>query len=88
MSGKERTASGLVSPNIVLTLIKRNTGTLVTRHFNSPNHTIENLKCVVVERVHPDKVTARKKRESFWMSKLQTLTPDGLNPREEDPWDR
>ena len=36
-------------------------------------------KCVVVERVHSDKVTARKKRESFWMSKLQTLTPDGLS---------
>ena len=67
--------------------IKRNTGTLVTRHFNSPNHTIENLKCVVVERVHSNKVTARKKRESFWMSKLQTLTPDGLNTREEAPWD-
>eukprot|EP00745_Piridium_sociabile_P005366 TRINITY_DN13285_c0_g1_i1.p1 TRINITY_DN13285_c0_g1~~TRINITY_DN13285_c0_g1_i1.p1 ORF type:complete len:744 (-),score=124.94 TRINITY_DN13285_c0_g1_i1:151-2382(-) len=62
--------------------IRRETGTLVTQHFGQPSHTLSNLKCVVIERVNSDTVTARLKRESFWMCKLKTVTPDGLNTRD------
>ena len=68
--------------------VKKKSGTLVTKHFNQPNHTNTNLKCVVIEKVHSDSTHARLKRESFWMGKLQTLTPNGLNTKEEAPWER
>ena len=54
-------------------------GTLVTRHFNLPNHSLSDLKCVVIERVHSDSLDARLRRETFWMNKLKTVSPFGLN---------
>ena len=59
--------------------INKNTGTLVTQHFNSPNHSLANMKCIVLERVHGIDHNSRLKRERFWMEKLQTLFPLGLN---------
>ena len=35
--------------------INKNTGTLVTKHFNQTDHSIHNMKCVVVETVHSEK---------------------------------
>ena len=32
--------------------ISKNTGTLVTKHFNQTDHSIHNMKCVAVEKVH------------------------------------
>ena len=59
--------------------INKNTGTLVTRHFNQAGHSLNNMKCVVLEKVHTDDLQKRLKRERFWMSKIQSYTPHGLN---------
>ena len=66
------------------THIKHNTGTHVTRHFNLPNHTLQNMRCVALERVHHLSERARLAREDFWMKKMKTLFPFGLNSKEHD----
>ena len=64
------------------THINKNTGTHVTEHFNQPNHTLQNMKCLVIEKVYSRDVGDMEKRESFWMKKLKTVFPDGLNTLE------
>ena len=59
--------------------INTNTGTHVTRHFNLQNHTLSNMKCLAIERVHTDDTEKRQERESFWIRKMKTLFPLGLN---------
>ena len=59
--------------------INKNTGTLVTKHFNQTDHSIHNMKCVAVEKVLADKLEDRLRREAFWIQKLKTLAPCGLN---------
>ena len=59
--------------------IKQNTGTLVTKHFNSPGHSLDNMKCIAIEKVFSESLPARLTRENFWKAKLKTLTPYGLN---------
>ena len=59
--------------------INKNTGTLVTKHFNQTDHSIHNRKCVAVEKVHSDKRDDRLRTEGFWIQKLKTLAPCGLN---------
>ena len=59
--------------------INKNTGTLVTKHFNQTDHSIHNMKCVTVEKVHSEKHDDRLWREASWIKKLKTLTPCGLN---------
>jgi len=61
--------------------IKRNAGTLVTNHFNLPGHSLTNMKCIAVEGVYTPGQRALDNREQFWMQKLKTITPDGLNIR-------
>ena len=53
--------------------------TLVTQHFNSHNHTLDDMRCMVIEKVYNQSQEARNRRESFWISKMKTLTPYGLN---------
>ena len=62
--------------------IKKNTGTLVTQHFNKTNHTLNDMKCIAVERVYGHGLEARLERERAWMARLQTLQPHGLNSNE------
>ena len=59
--------------------INNNTGTLVTKHFNQTDHSIHNMKCVAVEKVHSDKREDRLRRETFCIQKLKTLAPCVLN---------
>ena len=62
--------------------IKKNKGDkcpLVTQHFNSHNHSLQDMRCMVIEKVFIQSQEARDKRESFWISKMKTLTPYGLN---------
>ena len=59
--------------------INKNTDTLVTKHFNQTDHSIHNMKCVAVEKVHSDKREDRLRREAFWIQKLKTVVPCGLN---------
>ena len=59
--------------------IKKNTGTLITRHFNQPSHAVNNMKCMIIEKVLTHDYSHRIAREKFWINKLQTLHPQGLN---------
>ncbi|KAL8596200.1 hypothetical protein ACOMHN_021240 [Nucella lapillus] len=58
--------------------IGKNVGTLVTRHFNLPNHTVNNMRCLPIERVYTDSLRYCRARENFWINKLQTRVPLGL----------
>ena len=59
--------------------INKNTGTLVTQHFNKPGHSKTNMKCITVEKVRSSDPKVLDERERFWMRKLQTIAPLGLN---------
>ena len=59
--------------------INKNTGTLVTRHFNQAGHSLNNMKCIAIEKVHTDNLQKRLQRERFWITKIKTDTPNGLN---------
>ena len=59
--------------------INKMTGTLVTKHFNQTDHSIRNMKCVAVEKINSEKPEDRLRREAFWIQKLKTLAPCGLN---------
>ena len=59
--------------------INKNTGTLVTKHFNQTGHSLNDMKCIAIEKVHTDNLKRRLQRERFWISKLKTSTPEGLN---------
>ena len=64
------------------TYINKNSGTQkthVTEHFNQPGHTLSNLKCLVIEKVYSQDIGDMERRESFWMKKLKTVFPNGLN---------
>ena len=62
--------------------ITRKAGNLVAKHFNQPNHSLHNMRCIAVEKVHINTWEARRRRENFWIEKLRTLTPMGLNSSE------
>lgn len=57
----------------------KNTGTVVANHFNTPDHSLRNLKYIILEMVHNQHRNSRLKRKQFWISKLKTLPPLGLN---------
>eukprot|EP00745_Piridium_sociabile_P013804 TRINITY_DN2026_c0_g1_i5.p1 TRINITY_DN2026_c0_g1~~TRINITY_DN2026_c0_g1_i5.p1 ORF type:complete len:690 (-),score=105.99 TRINITY_DN2026_c0_g1_i5:520-2589(-) len=62
--------------------INTNTGTLITRHFNQPDHSLANLRCIIIEKVFNNTLAQRLKRENFWIKKLKTISPFGLNSQE------
>ena len=51
----------------------------VANHFNQFNHSNDSLQVVVLECIRKCDIHLRKIRESFWIQKLHTLYPDGLN---------
>ena len=61
--------------------INKNTGTLVTKHFNQRDHSLANMKCIAIEKVHTNNLQKRLQRENFWKTKLKTDTPLGLNTK-------
>ena len=62
-----------------LSTIKRRNPNPITDHFTGPSHTHEDLKIVGLEQIKTNDIHLRKIRESFWINKLQTLSPKGLN---------
>ena len=64
--------------------IKQNSGTctLVTHHFNQPNHSVKNMKCIIIEQMDGKSGSVRQTREKKWMDRLRTVTPNGLNIRD------
>lgn len=58
--------------------IGKDVGTPLTLHFNQKDHSFEDMKCMVIERVHGSSQPERCRRESLWISKMNTLIPNGL----------
>ncbi len=51
----------------------------VAAHFNLPDHSIEDLEVMGIEKIHDNDPGRRKLRESYWIFKLESLAPQGLN---------
>ena len=51
----------------------------VGAHFNLPEHSIEDLTILVVEKIQFDDTDLRRHRESYWIHKIHSLAPGGLN---------
>ena len=47
----------------------------MANHFCNNNHNVENYKVIGIERVNGDV------KESFWIKKLKTYEPQGLNKK-------
>ena len=62
-----------------LSTIRRKTNTPVAIHFNENQHTIEDLTITGIIKLNKSDDILRRKLESVWISKLNTLTPNGLN---------
>ena len=62
-----------------LSAIKKKTPSPIPDHFNSGDHTVNNLEIVCVEKNRDRDIHLRKIRETFWIHKLNTLHPHGLN---------
>ena len=58
--------------------------TKATKHFLScPNHTGNDMQIIPIEKIFSNRDSIRKARETFLIQKGRTITPDGLNIREE-----
>ena len=54
----------------------------ISKHFNLPDHSINNLSVQAIDRVersNPNPLQELQKLESYWINNLQTLQPSGLN---------
>ena len=50
-----------------------------TTHFNLPSHSLENVQITGIESIRSRSREVILHRESFWISKLKTLQPYGIN---------
>ena len=51
---------------------------LITEHFNKNGHTLRDFQIVGIEKTFGGEIS-RLTKESFWIKKLKTLLPEGLN---------
>ena len=51
----------------------------VAKHFNSKDHSLEDVSIFVIEQIHREDANFRKRKESYWIQILRSLTPEGLN---------
>jgi hypothetical protein len=56
----------------------------IARHFNSKGHSIKCLRATILETIpkNPESeltTSFRRRREYYWLHKLRTLEPIGLN---------
>jgi hypothetical protein len=61
-----------------LSRIRTNYPDPVAKHFNSENHTVQNMQIIGIERTDKE-VIYRRVKESLWIKKLGTVQPHGLN---------
>ena len=48
-------------------------------HYSLPGHSHWNFKVQVIEKVYPNTANFRLEREDYWIKKLETKIPPGLN---------
>ena len=51
----------------------------VAAHFTQPDHSLEDLQVMGIEKIHREDATLRKLRESYWISTLGTMAHTGMN---------
>lgn len=53
----------------------------ISNHFNTANHTVNDLEIIAIEQVTSDKKTTiiRRQREQYWQNKIGSKYPLGLN---------
>ena len=59
----------------------------IDQHFREPGHTFDDFRMIVIEEITDQNLTKEQirhtllQREDFWITKLQTLEPNGFNDR-------
>jgi predicted GIY-YIG superfamily endonuclease len=51
----------------------------VAEHFSSPGHTFSDIILIAIANNHSWSSETRKEKESYWIRRLRTLKPSGLN---------
>ena len=51
----------------------------VASHFNSPGHSLDDLRIAVLEVMRSFDESLRRRRESYWIKQLRSLHPGGMN---------
>ena len=51
----------------------------VVAYFIQPDHSLEDLQVMGIEKIYREDATLRKLHESYWLSTLAMLTPTGMN---------
>ena len=51
----------------------------VAAHFTQPDHSLEDLQVMGIEKIYCEDATLRKLHESYWISTLGTMAPTGMN---------
>ena len=62
-----------------LSSVRRKKEDPISQHFSTDSHSLDSIKIVGVEKIKRRDIHMRKIRESFWIEKLQTINPHGLN---------
>ena len=50
----------------------------MSRHFNLSDHSLKDLSIMVLEKIHRDNASHRKRKESHWIQAIRSLALDGL----------
>ena len=58
---------------------RRNKDEPIVNHFNGKGHKVDDLKILGIEMLNQNNIHQRKIRESLWIEKLNTISPQGLN---------
>lgn len=59
-------------------MIRTKKSDTLAEHVYSNGHSVQDFSVIGIEQFYGDE-TYRKVKESFWIEKLKTLSPDGLN---------
>ena len=55
----------------------------IGNHFNKDHHNISDMSVLIISQVKQNNLYSLLKTENFWINKLKTFFPDGLNIRDE-----
>ena len=61
-----------------LSNIRNNKNDAISEYFNRDDHVFDDYQVVAIEKTYGDEIS-RLTKESFWIKKLKTLQPEGLN---------
>jgi hypothetical protein len=59
-------------------MIRTNNSDTIVEHFYSKGQSVQEFSVIGIEKKYRDE-TYRNAKESFWIKKLKTLSPDGVN---------